>query len=66
MTLDSGFDSEANHITMCGQGLIPVIRPIRYAKQSEERIAERREAFELYQGIYKERYRIERSFAWED
>ena len=27
LTLDSGFDSEANRVTIRGQGLIPVIYP---------------------------------------
>lgn len=66
LTLDSGFDSEANQVTIRGQALIPVIKPIRYARQSEERIEQRREEFEPYRDIYKQRVTIERCFAWED
>jgi len=66
LTLDSGFDSEANRVMIQGQGLIPVIKPIRHARQSEERREERREQFEPYRDIYKSRVSIERSFGWED
>ena len=66
LTLDSGFDSEANRVMIRGQGIIPVIKPIRYARQSEERIEERMEEFEPYRDIYKQRVTIERCFAWED
>lgn len=66
ITFDSGFDSEANDTTIRGQGLIPVIKPIRYAKQSPQRIEERLQVFEPYRNIYLKRFTIERSFAWED
>lgn len=65
-TLDSGFDSEANKITIRGQGLMPVIKPIRYVRQSKERIEERLKEFEPYRHIYRQRVTIERCFAWED
>ena len=66
LTLDSGFDSDANRVTISGQGLIPVIHPNQRGIKNTEKINELRDAFEPYRAIYKERYRIERSFAWED
>lgn len=66
LTLDSGFDSDANRITITGQGLVPVIHPNIRNLKDREKIDARWEAFEPYRDIYKERYKIERSFAWED
>lgn len=66
LTLDSGFDSEANRVTIRGQGLIPVIHPNVRSTKDPEKLEKAREAFESYRDIYKERYKIERSFAWED
>jgi len=66
LTLDSGFDSEANRVTIQGQGLIPVIHPNPRGIKDREKIDALWEAFEPYRAIYKERYRIERMFAWED
>lgn len=66
LTLDSGFDSEANRVTIAGQGLIPVIHPNVRGTKDQEKIERAWEVFEPHQDIYKERYKIERSFAWED
>jgi hypothetical protein len=66
LTLDSGFDSQTNRVMIRGQGLIPVIKPIRYARQPEERIEQRLEEFEPYRDVYRQRITIERCFAWED
>ena len=66
LTLDSGFDSEANRVTIRGQGLIPVIHPIRRNTYTQERIDQIFTEFEPYRDIYKQRFAIERSFAWED
>lgn len=66
LTLDPGFDSEANRVTIRGQGLIPVIKPIRRSGQSEDFLTERFEEFEQYRDTYQQRYKIERLFAWED
>jgi transposase len=46
--------------------LIPVIYPNMRNLKDREKIDARWEAFEPYRAIYKERYRIERMFAWED
>ena len=66
LTLDSGFDSEANRVTVRGQGLIPVIHPNLRGTKDQRKIDAAWEAFEPYRGVYKERYKIERLFAWED
>lgn len=66
LTLDSGFDSDANRVTITGQGLIPVIHPDPRGIKDRDKIDAPWEAFEPYRAIYKERYRIERMFAWED
>ena len=66
LTLDSGFDSEANRATIRGQGAIPVIYPNIRNLKDRGKIDAIWEAFEPYRDVYKERYKIERSFAWED
>lgn len=66
LTLDSGFDSDANKITISGQGLIPVIHPNPRGIKNQEKIDTLWEVFEPHRPTYKERYKIERSFAWED
>ena len=66
LTLDSGFDSEAHRVTIAGQGLIPVIYPNLRGTKDRGKVDAIWEAFEPYREVYKERYKIERSFAWED
>ena len=66
LTLDSGFDSEANRVTIRGQGLIPVIHPIRRNTYSQKRLEEVFDEFEPYREMYKQRFTVERSYAWED
>ena len=63
LTLDSGFDSDANQVTIQGQGLIPVIHPNPRGTKDQEKLDALWEGFEQYREIYKERYKIERSFA---
>lgn len=66
VTLDAGFDSEANRMTIAGQGLIPVIHPNPRGTKDQEKLEASQEAFEPYRKIYKQRYHVERCFAWED
>ena len=66
LTLDSGFYSEANRVTIRGQGAIPVICPNIRNLKDRGKIDAIWEAFEPYRDVYKERYKIERLFAWED
>lgn len=64
LTLDSGFDSEANTDRILFHGLVPVIKPNLRRTKSEERINERLDGFD--EKTYKTRFRVERTFAWED
>ena len=66
ITFDSAFDSAENRVTISGQGLMPVIYPNPRNIRNQEKIDALSAYFEPYRHLYKERYRIERSFAWED
>lgn len=63
LTLDSGFDSEANKIMIRYQNLNPVIYP-NPRNDSQEKRYKTLDEFEKDKDIYKERYKIERCFAW--
>lgn len=63
-TLDAGFDSEANRVMIRWHGLIPVIKPNRRGTKDEKKLIQRYDDFK--EKIYKERYKIERTFAWQD
>lgn len=64
ITLDSGFDSEANKVTIRWNNLVPVIKPNIRGTKDPEKIENMIAGFD--EVTYKERYRIERDFAWED
>lgn len=64
MTLDSGFDSGANDNRIRFHDLIPIIKPNMRGTKNQDAINERLDAFD--EKTYKERYRVERAFAWED
>ena len=64
VTLDSGFDSEANDDRIRFYDLIPIIKPNMRGTKNQDTINERLDAFD--EKTYKERYRVERTFAWED
>lgn len=66
VTLDSGFDSETNRELIRSYGMIPVIKPNHRGTKNMERREEREEEFREVEEIYKERFAIERSFAWQD
>lgn len=66
LTLDSGFDSEVNKVTIRYYGLIPVIYPNRRNIQDREKLESVFEEMNYIHDIYQERYKIERCFAWED
>jgi transposase len=63
-TWDAGFDSVANHDRLLFHGLTPVIKPNRRTQKNQEKINERLDAFD--EETYKQRYKIERTFAWAD
>lgn len=64
LTLDTGFWSIHNINLIEELGTIPVIRPNRGRIKDEKKLEKLFENFK--ENIYKERYRIERSFAWQD
>lgn len=64
ITFDSGFDSEANKVTIGGYELIPVIRPNQRNTKDPKKLEELFKDFN--EAVYKERYKVERTFAWQD
>ena len=64
LTLDSGFDSKVNHQLIREQGLIPVIYPNR--RNAKEPIVIARKFRWFNKEIYKDRYKVERTFGWQD
>ena len=65
LTFDSGFDSEYNKQLILDEGLIPVIKP-NVRNLGREKRYTLLDEFAPLQPIYQERYRIERTFAWQD
>ena len=64
LTLDPGFDSKTNHKIIKEQGLIPVIYPNR--RNAKEPIVIARKFRWFRKDIYKDRYKVERTFGWQD
>lgn len=65
-TLDSGFDNAETKSEILLRGLLPVIKPNLRGLKNREKINKILDEFETVCEIYKERYKIERCFAWED
>lgn len=64
LTLDAGFWGECNRQRIRHMEMIPIIKPNRGATKDEKKIERMYEDFN--ESIYKERYRVERTFAWQD
>ena len=64
LTLDSAFDSKANHQLIREHGLKPVIYPNRRNAKAPIVIARKFRWFD--KDIYKDRYKVERTFGWQD
>lgn len=64
LTLDSGFYSNYNQRLIRLHGMIPVIKPNRGRIKDEKKIEIMYENFN--EPIYKKRFAIERTFAWQD
>lgn len=64
LTLDSGFYSEHNQFLIRSHGMIPVIKPNRGPLKNEKKIEAMYANFN--EPIYKQRFVIERTFAWQD
>ena len=63
-TLDSGFDSAHNKWLIRSHDMIPVIKPNRRGTKDETKLELLYEDFN--EPIYKQRFTIERTFAWQD
>ena len=64
LTLDAGFDSQANKTMIAWNELIPVIKPNVRGTKDE---AKKELMFaDFKEKIYRERIAIERCFAWQD
>lgn len=64
LTLDSGFDSEYNKWLIHSRGMIPVIKPNRRGTKNEQKLEKMFSDFN--EPVYKKRFTIERTFAWQD
>lgn len=66
ITLDAGFYSDFNRGIIRYAGMVPVIRPNPGRTKDPQKLEMMWNNFLPVEHIYKERYRIERCFAWED
>lgn len=66
VVLDTGFDSQFNQSVIEYANCTPVIKPNIGARKDREKIYQILDAFEEVKHIYKGRFVIERTFAWED
>jgi len=66
LTLDSGFDTWETRTEIFSNGLLPVIKPNLRGLKDRKKINKILDDFSKVKHIYKERYKIERCFAWED
>jgi len=64
LTLDSGFYSDYNRWLIRFHGMIPVIKPNRRGIKDETKLETMYVDFN--EPIYKQRFKIERIFAWQD
>ena len=64
LTLDSGFDSKANKDLIKEHKLVPAIKPNR--RNAKEPIVIARMYRWFSKSHYKERYKVERTFGWQD
>lgn len=66
VTLDPAFDSEGAKEEIEMHELTPIIKPNPRNNKDRDLLHEQFEKFDAIKHIYKERYKVERSFAWED
>lgn len=64
LTLDSGFDSDLNKWLIRSHDMIPVIKPNRRGTKDERKLETMYADFN--EQVYKQRFAIERTFAWQD
>ena len=63
-TLDTGFDSQKNKDLIREQKLVPIIYPNR--RNAKDPLVIARLFFCFDKELYKERYKVERTFGWQD
>jgi transposase len=63
---DSGFDAQWIRDELVCRKFIPVIRPRVIARKNQAKTNEILDEFEPVKDIYKGRFVVERTFAWED
>ncbi len=66
VVLDAGFDSQFNKSVIEYANCKAVIKPNIGARKNREKIYQILDAFDEVKHIYKGRFVIERTFAWED
>jgi transposase len=66
LTLDSGFYGEYNQKVIEDAGMIPVIKPNHRNTKAKNIIKEREAPFADMKSVYRMRFSVERTFAWED
>jgi len=66
LTLDSAFDNRFSRSEILSCKMVPVIKPNLRGLKSETRRNERLAEFEEVEEIYKQRFNVEKFFAWED
>lgn len=64
LTLDTGFDSKKNKDLIKEHKLIPVIKPNR--RNTKDLVAIALMYLYFDEELYKERYKVERTFGWQD
>lgn len=64
LTLDSGFDSEHTKWLIRYHDMVPVIKPNRRGTKDEQKLETMYADFN--EPVYKQRYKVERTFAWQD
>lgn len=64
LTLDAGFDSQANKTMISWNEIIPVIKP--NVRGTKDEYKKELMFTDFNEEIYKERINIERCFAWQD
>ena len=65
LTLDPAFDSEGAQEEVEMREVIPIIKPNPRSTKDRDLLHEQFERFDEIKDTYKQRYKVERSFAWE-
>lgn len=66
VVLDAGFDSQFNKAVIEYANCVPIIKPNIRGLRNQEKIYQILDEFESVENVYKGRFVVERTFAWED